>query len=91
MKPDLTTNSNWNYTAMTLSELQTGARATVTLIGNTVTDRRRLLDLGLVPGTTVEAVMRSPLGDPCAYRIRGAVVALRREQASHIEVKLSDV
>ena len=33
--------------------------------------RRRLLDLGLVPATTIEAVRRSPAGDPVAYRVRG--------------------
>lgn len=39
--------------------------------------RGRLLDLGFVPGTVVEPVRRSPLGDPTAYRIRGTVIALR--------------
>ena len=47
-------------------------------------ERRRLMDLGLVPGTIVEAEMRSPVGDPTAYRIRGASIALRREQANHV-------
>lgn len=47
-------------------------------------ERRRLMDLGLVPGTVVEAEMRSPVGDPTAYRIRGASIALRREQAHHV-------
>ena len=76
---------------MTLSELQTGERATVTGIGSLTAERRRLLDLGLVPGTVVEAVMRSPLGDPCAYRIRGAVIALRREQTAQIQVNPSKI
>lgn len=49
--------------------------------------RRRLLDLGLVPGTEVTAVMSSPTGDPTGYRIRGAVIALRREQADLIHVQ----
>ncbi len=49
--------------------------------------RRRLLDLGLVPGTEVTAVMRSPTGDPTGYRIRGAVIALRREQADLVQVE----
>ena len=43
--------------------------------------RRRLLDLGVVPGTEIRAVMRSAAGDPIAYDIRGALIALRREQA----------
>lgn len=46
--------------------------------------RRRLMDLGIVPGTSVAAVMTSASGDPTAYKIRGGTVALRREQAEMI-------
>ncbi len=49
-------------------------------------ERRRLLDLGFVPGTTVEVEMASPLNDPVAYRVRGSVVALREEQARLIQI-----
>jgi DtxR family Mn-dependent transcriptional regulator len=49
--------------------------------------RRRLLDLGLVPGTEVTAVMKNPTGDPTGYRIRGAVIALRNDQADLIRVQ----
>ena len=48
---------------------------------------RRLKDLGLVEGTKVKCVLRSPLGDPYAYKIRGAVVAIRKEDASQIMVE----
>ncbi len=48
--------------------------------------RRRLMDLGILPGTAIHAEMKSPSGDPTAYRIRGATVALRREQADHIQI-----
>ena len=47
-----------------------------------------MFDLGILPGTVVETMMRSPLGDPVAYRIRDAVVALRHEQAAMIEVQM---
>jgi len=50
-------------------------------------ERRRLLDLGLLPGTFVEAAMTSPSGDPVAYRVRGATIALRRSQAEQIKVQ----
>jgi DtxR family Mn-dependent transcriptional regulator len=53
--------------------------------------RRRLLDLGVVPGTLVVPELVSTSGDPVAYRIRGALVALRREQASWIEVEEAPV
>ncbi|NJD18644.1 MAG: hypothetical protein FIA95_05085 [Gemmatimonadetes bacterium] len=49
--------------------------------------RRRLLDLGVVPGTEVTAELRSAGGAPTAYRIRGALIALRRHQASWILVE----
>ena len=48
--------------------------------------RRRLLDLGVVPGTPITREMTSAGGDPAAYRIRGALIALRRSQAVWIHV-----
>ncbi len=48
--------------------------------------RRRLLDLGLVPGTVVEAELASAGGDPVAFRIRGALIALRKDQSRWIQV-----
>ncbi len=53
--------------------------------------RRRLLDLGVVPGTTVKAEFSSSGGDPTAYRIRGALIALRRQQAEWIYVTPAQV
>jgi len=52
--------------------------------------RRRLLDLGVVPGTEIEAELRSAGGDPVAFRIRGALIALRREQASWVQIEAID-
>lgn len=49
--------------------------------------RRRLLDLGLINNTTIESIRKSPAGDPIAYKIRGAVIALRTEEASKIFVE----
>ncbi|MFM9079307.1 MAG: ferrous iron transport protein A [Opitutaceae bacterium] len=45
-----------------------------------------MLDLGFVPGSVVEARFASPAGDPTAYEVRGALVALRREQARHVRI-----
>jgi DtxR family Mn-dependent transcriptional regulator len=50
-------------------------------------ERRRLLDLGVIPGTEIEVEMVNPGGDPTAYRIRGTVVALRDAQARLIQVQ----
>jgi DtxR family Mn-dependent transcriptional regulator len=50
-------------------------------------ERRRFLDLGILPGTVITAEISSPGGDPTAYRIRDALIALRREQADLITVR----
>jgi DtxR family Mn-dependent transcriptional regulator len=50
-------------------------------------ERRRLMDLGVIPGTRVEAIMRSPSGDPTAYRLRGTTIAIRRRQADRIRIR----
>ncbi len=51
--------------------------------------RRRLLHIGFTPGVKVIPIRRSPTGDPTAYFVRGAVVALRREQADEVMVKIN--
>lgn len=69
-----------------LDRLQVGQKAYVTLVEHEPSMKRRLTDLGLIRGTRVTCLCRSPFGDPCAYMIRGAVIALRRKDASHIRV-----
>jgi DtxR family Mn-dependent transcriptional regulator len=71
-----------------LSSLSAGEEAKVTDIspGCRGVERRRLLDLGLVPGTVVKAEFASPAGDPVAYRVRGALIALRAQQAEMIHI-----
>jgi DtxR family transcriptional regulator, Mn-dependent transcriptional regulator len=49
-------------------------------------ERRRLMDLGVLPGTVIQAEMGSPSGDPMAYRVRGALIALRSTQADLIRI-----
>ncbi|MBX0329624.1 ferrous iron transport protein A [Oscillochloris sp. ZM17-4] len=72
---------------MTLADLPLGARAQVLALGGAGAERRRLLDLGILPGTVISVESRSPLGDPTAYRVRDTVIALRREQAARITVR----
>lgn len=69
-----------------LSSLQCGQSAVVRAIETQGAMRRRLQDIGLISGTRVECVGVSPLGDPAAYLIRGAVIALRQADAAQIEV-----
>lgn len=46
--------------------------------------RRRLLDLGFVPGAIVEVQRKSPLGDPTAYKVSNTSIALRKEESQKI-------
>lgn len=71
---------------MPLSVLPIGRKAKVKILTADGTARRRMLDLGLILDTVVEALLKSPAGDPVAYDIRGAVIALRSEEASKILV-----
>lgn len=73
-------------TSVYMNSLSPGQRATVGEIRHTGEMRRRLQDIGLIRGTTVECVGRSPLGDPAAFRIRGAVIALRNRDTALIGI-----
>ena len=69
-----------------LANLQVGERARVASLLSRGSMRRRLQDIGLIEGTEVECVQKSPAGDPVAYRIRGALISLRSEDSSNILV-----
>ena len=70
-----------------LNTLPLGQKARVKELTSDGTARRRMLDLGLIRDTVVEALLKSPSGDPVAYDIRGAVIALRSEEAQKILVE----
>ena len=67
--------------------LRPGDRATVRRMDMEGAARRRLLELGLIAGTPVTCVSRSPGGGIAAYRIRGALIALRDQDAGDIWVE----
>ena len=69
-----------------LSDLPEGTRARVHALHLSGGMRRRLQDLWLVAGTRVSCIQRAAAGDPTAYLIRGAVIALRQADAAQIEV-----
>jgi DtxR family Mn-dependent transcriptional regulator len=73
--------------ARSLADLEPGEAGCVKTLRVRGLARRRLLDLGLTPGTRVECALRSPLGEPRAYRIRGTLVALRAGEASRVEIE----
>ena len=70
----------------TLNTLRVGQSARVAQIEAEPAMRRRLLDLGLIPGTPVTCTAVSPAGDPAAYFVRGAVIALRSRDAGGIRL-----
>ena len=71
----------------TLDNLRIGESCRVVEIRNNGSIRRRLLDLGLVPGTIVTAVLISPFKDPIAYKIRNATIAIRKSDSKNIIVE----
>lgn len=67
-----------------LNDIKPGQHATVSTLQSTGSMRRRLLDIGLIENTDVECLGRSPGGDPTAFLIRGAVIAIRSEDCRNI-------
>lgn len=76
--------------AVPLHSLPPGTTATVATLTGDAALRWRMLDLGLVSGTPVSVLRRSPLGDPTLYGFRGTMVALRRADAANILVRSLD-
>lgn len=70
--------------AKTLAELPIGSAGIIYDINEKGALLRRLMDLGFSCGTAVEKTGISPLGDPCAYKILGTIIALRRQDACKI-------
>jgi DtxR family Mn-dependent transcriptional regulator len=73
----------------TLASLRVGEAAVVMGISRAcrALQRRRLMDLGLVPGTLIAAELTSMSGNPTAYNIRGATIALRKDQANLVHIR----
>ena len=70
-----------------LNDIHPGQHARITKVCTGSNMRRRFLDLGLIENTEVECVGRSPAGDPSAYLIRGAVIAIRASDCADIFVR----
>ncbi len=74
---------------MTLTDTVIGKSYTVLDVSSRNDIRRRILDLGITVGTKIKKLFISPLGEPAAYYIRGAVIALRQEDSDTITVRES--
>lgn len=70
-----------------LCDMSTGQRARVVGVPGNGAMSRRLLDVGFTPGAAVTCLFQAPCGDPRAYLVRGAVIALRREDARAVQVE----
>ena len=69
---------------LTLDKLCVGGKGVVRSLLAEGSMRRRMIDLGLIDGTEIECVGKSPAGDPRAYLIRGAVIAIRARDARDV-------
>ncbi len=70
-----------------LNSIDVGEYAEIAALLTKGSMRQRLLDIGLTPDTVVECVGKSPAGDPRAFLIRGAVIAIRKEDCDEILIK----
>jgi len=79
--------------AKSLNSLRRGEEARVVAVSRACRgpERRRLMDLGILPGARIEVAMPSPLQDPVAYRVRDTLIALRKEQAQMILIERQPV
>ena len=73
---------------MTLTELPLGQDARVVAVNGEGRTTRRLMEMGVIPGVTVNVVKTAPFGDPMEIRVRGYSLAMRKTEADAIEVSL---
>lgn len=75
-----------HQTARTLDQLAAGERAVIAGVDCPPAIARRLMELGVLPGTEVQVIRRAPLGDPLEIALRGVRLSLRKSEARHIDV-----
>ena len=73
---------------ISLDKLKIGKIGKIVSVNNVGSIRRRLLDLGFIPGTLIIAQLVSPFDDPVAYKIKNTLVALRKSDSKYIEVEV---
>ena len=71
---------------MTLTELPAGSGARVTDVRGDSVVTRRLMEMGVIPGVAVEMIKAAPFGDPLEIRVRGYSLAIRRSEASVVDI-----
>jgi DtxR family transcriptional regulator, Mn-dependent transcriptional regulator len=73
-----------------LHKLKAGQRGIVVRVGGKGPAKRRMMDMGLVPGSDVEVVRVAPLGDPIEFTVKGYSLSLRKSEAKRITVEVKD-
>ncbi len=71
---------------MRLPELEIGTKASVLEVHGSDPVSKRLMEMGVVPGISISIIKSAPFGDPIEVRVRGYNLALRKQEASAIEV-----
>ncbi|MCG7495795.1 ferrous iron transport protein A [Vibrio sp. Of7-15] len=75
---------------MKLAQLQSGVDATITDMSALPADtRKKLMVMGVLPNTQLQLIRRAPLGDPLQVMVRGVAIALRKQLAEQIDVKVA--
>lgn len=74
-----------------LSEIRLNVTATIRIVGGQRAFRRRLMEMGLVPGTSIMKTNVAPMGDPLEILVRGGKLSIRHFDASSLVVEIPDV
>ena len=73
---------------LTVAGLEIGERGAVVSVSGRGAVKRRIMDMGMVPGAVVEIIQVAPLGDPIEIKLKGYRLALRCEEASRVQIRL---
>lgn len=82
---------NTSVNQVTLDTVPVGTEATIVKVGSQKQVRRRMLEMGLLPGETITIKSVAPLGDPLELVVKGYQLSLRKHEAREITVELTDV
>ena len=73
---------------LTLDKLRSGQEGVITAVEGEPALRRRLLEAGFVPDSSVHFLMATPFGDPLVFSLRGTQIALRQSDARHVRIRI---
>ena len=76
-----------NSTIITLDQLPINQQGMILKLNCNLSIKKRLLDLGLIPGTYITSIFTSPFGEPTAFEFRNTIISIRNDDTSHILVR----